>query len=36
MAINNNRVERAVKTFVIGRKNWVFSNTAKGAPTYTV
>jgi transposase len=29
--IDNNRVERAVKPFVIGRKNWLFSNTANGA-----
>lgn len=29
--IDNNRVERAVKPFVIGRKNWMFSNTANGA-----
>ena len=27
----DNRVERAVKPFVIGRKNWLFSNTANGA-----
>src|SRR5690554_7348422 len=30
-AIYNNRAERAVKPFVIGRKNWLFSNTASGA-----
>jgi len=29
--IDNNRAERAVKPFVIGRKNWMFSNTANGA-----
>ncbi len=29
--IDNNRAERAVKPFVIGRKNWMFSNTARGA-----
>jgi len=29
--IDNNRVERAVKPFVIGRKNWMFSNTGNGA-----
>ncbi|MFT5815234.1 MAG: transposase [Psychroserpens sp.] len=29
--IDNNRAERAVKPFVIGRKNWIFSNTANGA-----
>lgn len=31
LRIDNNRAERAVKPFVIGRKNWLFSNTAKGA-----
>jgi len=29
--IDNNRAERAVKPFVIGRKNWLFSNTSQGA-----
>jgi transposase len=29
--IDNNRAERAVKPFVIGRKNWLFCNTTKGA-----
>lgn len=29
--IDNNRAERAVKPFVIGRKNWMFSNTSRGA-----
>lgn len=29
--ISNNRAERSVKPFVIGRKNWLFSNTAAGA-----
>lgn len=31
LQIDNNRVERAVKPFVIGRKNWLFSNSANGA-----
>lgn len=31
--IDNNRAERAVKPFVIGRKNWLFSNTATGVKT---
>ena len=31
LAIDNNRAERAIKPFVIGRKNWLFSNTARGA-----
>lgn len=30
-AIDNNRAERAIKPFVIGRKNWLFSNTRSGA-----
>ena len=29
--IDNNRAERAIKPFVIGRKNWLFANTASGA-----
>ena len=29
--LDNNRSERAVKPFVIGRKNWLFSQTAAGA-----
>ena len=29
--IDNNAAERAIKPFVIGRKNWLFANTAKGA-----
>lgn len=29
--IDNNRAERAIKPFVIGRKNWLFSNTVNGA-----
>lgn len=31
LSIDNNRTERAIKPFVIGRKNWLFSNTCKGA-----
>ena len=31
LCIDNNRAERAIKPFVIGRKNWLFSNTASGA-----
>jgi len=31
LSIDNNRAERAVKPFVIGRKNWMFCNTASGA-----
>ncbi|MBT8134092.1 MAG: IS66 family transposase, partial [Gammaproteobacteria bacterium] len=29
--IDNNRAERAIKPFVIGRKNWMFANTKNGA-----
>jgi transposase len=29
--IDNNRAERSIKPFVIGRKNWLFANTPKGA-----
>lgn len=29
--IDNNRAERAIKPFVIGRKAWLFSNTSSGA-----
>lgn len=28
---NNNRSERSIKSAVIGRKAWLFSNTLKGA-----
>jgi transposase len=31
LEIDNNRAERACKSFVIGRKNWLFSNTPGGA-----
>lgn len=31
ISIDNNRAERAIKPFVIGRKNWMFCNTASGA-----
>ena len=29
--MDNNLTERAVKPFVIGRKNWLFSTSPKGA-----
>ena len=29
--IDNNRVENAIRPFALGRKNWLFSNTVKGA-----
>lgn len=31
LEISNNRAERSIKPFVIGRKNWLFSKTPKGA-----
>lgn len=31
LEISNNRAERSIKPFVIGRKNWLFCNTPKGA-----
>ena len=31
LEIDNNRSERSIKSFVIGRKNWLFSNTPSGA-----
>lgn len=29
--IDNNASERAIKPFVVGRKNWLFSTSSKGA-----
>lgn len=34
--IDNNAAERAIKPFVIGRKNWLFCNTPAGATTSAV
>jgi transposase len=31
LEISNNRAERSIKPFVIGRKNWLFANTVNGA-----
>ena len=31
LEISNNRCERAIKPFVLGRKNWLFANTPAGA-----
>jgi len=31
LEISNNRAECSIKPFVIGRKNWLFSNTPRGA-----
>ncbi|SHK60179.1 transposase domain-containing protein, partial [Paramaledivibacter caminithermalis] len=34
--ISNNRAERAIRPFTIGRKNWIFANTPKGASASAV
>ena len=34
--LSNNRAERSIKPFVIGRKNWLFANTEKGATASSV
>ena len=34
--LSNNRAERSIKPFVIGRKNWIFANTPKGATASSV
>jgi transposase len=31
LEIDNNRCENALRPFVMGRKNWLFSDTVKGA-----
>ncbi|MCO7128373.1 IS66 family transposase [Sporolactobacillus shoreicorticis] len=31
LELDNNRAERSIKPFVMGRKNWLFSNTPRGA-----
>ena len=31
LELSNNRAERAVRPFAVGRKNWLFSNTPRGA-----
>lgn len=36
LEISNNRAERSIKPFVIGRKNWLFSNTANGASASSI
>lgn len=36
LEISNNRAERSIKPFVIGRKNWLFSNTPKGAKSSAI
>ena len=34
--LSNNRAERCIKSFVIGRKAWLFSNTISGANTSAI
>ena len=36
LEIDNNRAERSIKPFVIGRKNWLFCNTQSGADVSAV
>jgi hypothetical protein len=36
LEIDNNRSERSIKPFVIGRKNWLFANTPRGAKSSAV
>jgi transposase len=36
LEIDNNRAERSIKPFVIGRKNWLFSNTPRGAQSSAI
>ena len=36
LEISNNRAERSMKPFVIGRKNWLFANTPSGAKASAV
>jgi len=36
LEISNNRAERSIKPFVIGRKNWLFANTVRGAKASAV
>ena len=31
LELSNNRAERSIKPFVMGRKNWLFANTHAGA-----
>lgn len=36
LSVDNNRAERAIKPFVMGRKAWMFSQTAKGAQSSAI
>ena len=35
LELSNNRAERSVRPFAIGRKNWLFCNTPRGADAST-
>ena len=36
LELSSNRAERSIKPFVMGRKNWLFTNTVGGAQTSAV
>ena len=36
LELSNNRAERSIKLFVMGRKNWLFANTPGGAQASSV
>ncbi len=36
LELDNSRSERSIKPFVIGRKNWLFANTPRGAKTSAI
>ena len=36
LELSNNRTERSIKPFVMGRKNWLFANTPAGAQSSAV
>ena len=36
LEISNNRAERSIKPFVMGRKNWLFANTEGGAQSSAI
>ena len=36
LELSNNRAERSIKPFVMGRKNWLFANTPGGAQVSSV
>jgi hypothetical protein len=36
LELSNNRAENAIRPFVVGRKNWLFCNSVKGAKASSV